>query len=83
MTPDLIPREVAVQWVKHLRNEFPTIMFKASTQSQRENLGQTNAAGSGTYGADSLVQLLQNYSRNANIKTSITVGVVGEKKYYS
>lgn len=28
-------------------------------------------------GADTLLQLLKNYTRNAGIKTSITVGVVG------
>lgn len=26
------------QWLKYLRNEFPTIAFKASTQSQKQNL---------------------------------------------
>ena len=26
------------QWLKYLRNEFPTIVFKASTQSQKQNL---------------------------------------------
>lgn len=28
-------------------------------------------------GADSLIRLLKNYSRNQNLKTSITVGVIG------
>ena len=35
---DLIPREIADQWLKYLRNEFPTVAFKASTQSQKQNL---------------------------------------------
>ena len=26
------------KWLKYLRNEFPTIAFKASTQSQKQNL---------------------------------------------
>jgi nuclear GTP-binding protein len=34
-------------------------------------------AGSACLGADTLLQLLKNYTRNAGIKTSITVGVVG------
>ncbi|CAJ0871658.1 8098_t:CDS:2 [Entrophospora sp. SA101] len=46
--------------------EYPTIAFKSSTQTQRKNLG-----------ADTLVKLLKNYSRNLDIKTSITVGVIG------
>ena len=33
--------------------------------------------GAGAYGADSLLQLLKNYSRSFNIKTAITVGIVG------
>jgi nuclear GTP-binding protein len=34
-------------------------------------------AGSECLGADNLIKLLKNYSRNLNIKTSITVGIVG------
>lgn len=74
-------------WLKHLRNELPTIAFKASTQSQRTNLGQNNVKtslasdnllnSSECLGADNLVKLLKNYCRNANLKTSITVGVIG------
>ncbi|KAJ3286546.1 Guanine nucleotide-binding protein-like 3 [Borealophlyctis nickersoniae] len=84
---DLVPREVVEQWLKYLRNEFPTVAFKSSTQTQRSNLGQSNiSAGiasegllssSECLGADNLIKLLKNYCRNANIKTSITVGVVG------
>lgn len=33
--------------------------------------------GSGCLGADTLIQLLKNYARNAGLKTSVTVGVVG------
>ncbi|KAJ3194915.1 Guanine nucleotide-binding protein-like 3 [Irineochytrium annulatum] len=84
---DLVPRDVVEKWLKYLRNEFPTIAFKASTQSQRTNLGQSkvdvHAAtedllnSSDCIGADNLVKLLKNYCRNAHIKTSITVGVIG------
>ena len=83
----MVPREVVEQWLKHLRNEFPTIAFKASTQSQRQNLGHASLStdiasealisSSECLGADNLIKLLKNYCRNANIKTSITVGVVG------
>ncbi|KAF9154087.1 Guanine nucleotide-binding protein-like 3 [Actinomortierella ambigua] len=84
---DLVPRENVENWLKYLRNEYPTIAFKASTQSQRTNLGQSNIStqlatddmlnSSECLGADQLVKLLKNYSRNVNIKTSITVGVIG------
>ena len=31
---DLVPSDVLAGWIKHLRREFPTIAFKASTQIQ-------------------------------------------------
>lgn len=87
MAPDLVPRENVEAWLKYLRNEFPTVAFKASTQAQRSHLGQSNVStdiaseallsSSECLGADTLIKLLKNYCRNADIKTSITVGVVG------
>ena len=35
---DLVPRENVEKWLKYLRNEFPTLAFKASTQTQKHNL---------------------------------------------
>eukprot|EP00001_Collodictyon_triciliatum_P039839 07168_2 len=40
---DLVPREIVEKWLKYLRNEFPTIAFKSSTQSQRSHLGHSKA----------------------------------------
>ncbi|KAI8580256.1 hypothetical protein K450DRAFT_237603 [Umbelopsis ramanniana AG] len=84
---DLVPRENVESWLKYLRNEYPAIAFKASTQSQRRNLGQSNMSAdiassdmlnsSECLGADQLIKLLKNYCRNLNMKTSITVGVIG------
>lgn len=84
---DLVPKENVEQWLKYLRNEYPAIAFKASTQSQRNNLSQSNVATDAAsanmlnsaecLGADTLIRLLKNYCRNLNIKTSITVGIVG------
>ena len=85
---DLVPREVVEQWLKYFRNEFPTIAFKSSTQSQRHHLSQNNKVSvdiasqdllnsSECLGADTLLKLLKNYCRNNKIKTSITVGVMG------
>ncbi|XP_023333808.1 guanine nucleotide-binding protein-like 3 homolog isoform X2 [Eurytemora carolleeae] len=82
---DLIPRENLQAWIKYLRNEYPTIAFKASTQ-QTAKLGQAKInmkhidqqiSTSKCVGADTLLALLGNYCRNRDIKTSIRVGVVG------
>ncbi|PWN52945.1 P-loop containing nucleoside triphosphate hydrolase protein, partial [Violaceomyces palustris] len=91
---DLVPKSNVEAWLKHLRHDFPTLAFKASTQSQRSNLSQgassfstssnnqnkgkdTISSGSEALGAGALLQLIKNYSRNLNIKTSVTVGIFG------
>ena len=93
---DLVPKRVVDAWLTYCRREFPTVAFRASTQSQRTRLGratndsialgtknEAEAKGEVTIGdsvcvgADTLLQLLKNYSRNRDIKTAITVGVVG------
>ena len=38
---DLVPKEVASQWLKVLRREYPTVALKCSTQSQKTNLGRS------------------------------------------
>jgi len=82
---DLVPRENLQSWVKYLRSEYPTIAFKASTQSSGR-LGQAKVdlkkedaiiTTSKCVGADTLLSLLGNYCRNKDIKTNIRVGVVG------
>lgn len=87
---DLIPRDVLDKWLQYLRGFFPTVPFKASTQSQSRHLGRKalskaknkkflqNIKVSPCVGAELLMSLLGNYCRNKNIKTTITVGVVGE-----
>ncbi|ORX52298.1 P-loop containing nucleoside triphosphate hydrolase protein [Hesseltinella vesiculosa] len=84
---DLVPRDNVEAWLKYLRNEYPAIAFKASTQSQRHNLSQNNVStslasdnllgSSECLGADSLISLLKNYSRSSNLKTALTVGIIG------
>ena len=39
---DLVPRSIVEAWLKHLRNEFPTVAFKASTQTQKQDLVRLN-----------------------------------------
>lgn len=41
---DLIPVANLQGWLKYLRNDFPTLAFKASTQEQRGNLKQGKAS---------------------------------------
>ncbi|KAM9325451.1 guanine nucleotide-binding protein-like 3-like protein [Gastrophryne carolinensis] len=84
---DLVSKPIVEKWLKYLRNEFPTVAFKASTQQQNKNLQQSKVSvtqasedllSSGAcVGADCLMKLLGNYCRNQDIKTAITVGVVG------
>lgn len=84
---DLVPKDNVQKWLKYLRNQFPTVAFKASTQNQKQKLAQskvpvnqasTDLLQSGAcIGANVLMKLLGNYCRNQDIKTSITVGVVG------
>ncbi|XP_042499414.1 guanine nucleotide-binding protein-like NSN1 [Macadamia integrifolia] len=74
---DLVPREAVEKWLKYLREEFPAVAFKCSTQEQRSNLGwkSTSKASktsnrletSDCLGADTLIKLLKNYSRSHEV----------------
>ena len=84
---DLVPKDNVTAWVKYLRRELPTVAMKCSTQQQKHNLGRSKASGmeaggdggasSECIGGEQLLQLLKNYSRNSDMKVSVTVGVVG------
>eukprot|EP00466_Bigelowiella_natans_P018333 jgi/Bigna1/41442/e_gw1.52.11.1 len=83
---DLVPQETVSKWVKYLRREFACVAFKASTQQQKGNYGESsvNASdanadfqGGKSVGGQALLQIIKNYSRSHDIKTSITVGVIG------
>ncbi|KAK1151378.1 guanine nucleotide-binding protein-like 3-like protein [Acipenser oxyrinchus oxyrinchus] len=84
---DLVSKDIIEKWLKYLRNEFPTVAFKASTQQQNRNLQRSRVpasqasaellGSSACVGAECLMKLLGNYCRNLDIKTAITVGVVG------
>lgn len=71
---DLVPKEVVEKWLKYLREELPTVAFKCSTQQQRSHLGQKRSSKSANesstsecLGAETLLQLLKNYSRNNKV----------------
>jgi len=83
---DLVPKENVEAWIKYLSDEYPTVAFKASTQTQKDRLTQckvpvkhlkslSNTAQ--CVGADALLKLLSNYCRVGDQQTSIVVGVVG------
>lgn len=85
---DLIPRSNLLQWLKYLRNEYPTVAFKANTQQQRKHLGQIKCnveeiqdekilKSSECIGADSLLGLLKSLTKDPSMSSNLTVGVVG------
>jgi len=83
---DLVPRANVEKWMAYLRNSYPTVAFKSSTQ-RKGKISQsgtkfsksTNAdmEGSESLGGDALLQLLKHYARTGSVKTSITVGLIG------
>ncbi|EGG20100.1 guanine nucleotide binding protein 3 [Cavenderia fasciculata] len=84
---DLIPKDNVLVWVKYLKNYFPTLAFKCSTMQHKITPGQSHVSAelatqnqlnsAECYGGESLLQLLKNYSRSLNMKTSISVGIIG------
>ncbi|EIW77743.1 P-loop containing nucleoside triphosphate hydrolase protein [Coniophora puteana RWD-64-598 SS2] len=63
---DLVPRDNAEQWLRHLRHSAPTLPFRSATSNQRSNLSSTTAPA--------LLRLLKAYKPSAK---SVTVGIVG------
>lgn len=81
---DMVPKEITDKWLAYLRNEFPTVAFRASLQEGRGKgqadmsaLAASSVNTSECLGAANLLSLLKNYSRSRNMKTSIAVGVIG------
>ena len=82
---DLVPPQVTQRWLAFLRQYFPTLPFKATTQNKQQvnssaqsgAVGKLGSYGQEAYGGDQLLQLLKNYSRSLGLKTAITVGIVG------
>ncbi|CAK66926.1 unnamed protein product (macronuclear) [Paramecium tetraurelia] len=90
---DLVPPGNADAWLAHLRREFATVLFKANTQQQQSNLSSASiykktlsqrqdladdlTSSSKAIGADKLLELIKNYSKNDGVKSSVTVGVIG------
>ncbi|KAI0260599.1 P-loop containing nucleoside triphosphate hydrolase protein [Gloeopeniophorella convolvens] len=64
---DLVPRENAQAWLRHLRHTTPTLPFRSASNHQRTNLASSTAPA--------LLRLLKAYKPSA--AQSLTVGVVG------
>ncbi len=86
---DLVPKDVAAGWLRILRRAHPTVAFKASTQ-EKVGRGAGLATGvaaeeasaevlqrGGAVGGEALLNVLKNYARSGDMKTSIAVGVIG------
>merc|ERR1719253_1309754 len=89
---DLVPVEATKAWLTSLRNHHPTVAFKAARTSssggadravhakvkaENASAGLLNSAF-GVVGADTLLQLLKNYSRiSQDKKKALIVGIVG------
>lgn len=88
-TADLVPPEIVRKWLIYLREELPAVAFKAATKKKgtikQIRMPQHSSAArqsndletSECLGADTLMQLLKNYSRSNDVKSVISVGVVG------
>ncbi|KAK1223667.1 nuclear GTP-binding protein nug1 [Marasmius sp. AFHP31] len=63
---DLIPKDNAQAWLKHLRHSTPTLPFLSPSQHQRSNISSSTAPA--------LVKLLKAYKPKTG---SVTIGVVG------
>ncbi|KAG0579227.1 hypothetical protein KC19_4G083300 [Ceratodon purpureus] len=83
---DLVPREAVEKWLKYFREELPTVAFKCNLEPQKKSAGRKTRKdiqnddllqSSNCLGAETLLQLLRNYSKYQKMKTALTVGVVG------
>jgi nuclear GTP-binding protein len=63
---DLVPKENAQAWLRHLRHSTPTLPFRSASNGQRSNLSSATAPA--------LMRLLKAFKPSAR---SATVGVVG------
>ena len=70
---DLVPKSVVEGWIKVIQREYPCLAFKAQGSSYAKNIDNETMLASG----EDVIQLLKNYSRSKDIKTTITVGVIG------
>lgn len=84
---DLIPRENLIKWLNYFKKFVIVIPFKACTQNQKQNLSTSKVnilvssdellKSAKCLGMDQLMKILNSFCHNKDVKTSITVGIVG------
>uniref|UniRef100_A0A665W9A4 Guanine nucleotide-binding protein-like 3 n=1 Tax=Echeneis naucrates TaxID=173247 RepID=A0A665W9A4_ECHNA len=86
---DLVPKENVEKWIKCLQQEFPVVVFKASThirdktvQTKKRRIAPSNevldrSRAAACFGKSCLTELLTNYASNLEKETQLRVGVVG------
>lgn len=73
---DLVPPQVLKAWLIHLRRYFPTIPLRASTPaSNAQTFDHKQLTVKGT--SETLLRALKAYAASAQMKRSISVGVIG------
>lgn len=73
---DLVPPPVLKAWLVHLRRYFPTIPLRASTPaSNARTFDHKQLTVKGT--SETLLRALKAYAASAQMKRSISVGVIG------
>lgn len=73
---DLVPVEICNRWLSFLRRDFPTVLFKSSSNPNKAipvTLHNGKYRSSDVFGIDDLLKLLNKYAGG----TSITAGVIG------
>jgi nuclear GTP-binding protein len=85
---DLVPEQAVSAWISKLRQEYPTIPFKASRGSTAKRITATASksaseqqaflnASQSVFGADVLMKLLKTYSLQNSVTASLSVGIIG------
>ncbi|KAF6006022.1 hypothetical protein HII12_005245 [Brettanomyces bruxellensis] len=72
---DLVPEPVLKNWIQYLQKFFPTVPVKGSTGTNGSGAFNKKLTQASTSGQ--LLEALKLYAERANLKRSITVGVIG------
>ncbi|XP_072238598.1 guanine nucleotide-binding protein-like 3 isoform X2 [Leuresthes tenuis] len=86
---DLVPKENVERWTECLQQEFPVVVFKASTQirdktvqAKKSRIVASNevldkSRGAACFGHGCLTELLTGYAAQTQSEASLKVGIVG------
>lgn len=68
---DLVPKDVVDKWLSYLRQSFPTVAFRASTQKQKSNLSRAVTDSVSLGAASSGDTTMKDDTKNANLKICV------------